>query len=120
MANLIRSAKSVEHQRAARVPHHLSYQFFRSGAGRSLDDLDPALLTALLSASDPRLSENTAQYLGYLDLATLAAFYRLPDYLVSALSHFSILLLFYSFPTVLLYSYRTLTLRISSGFSVVV
>jgi hypothetical protein len=79
MANLTRSAKSgsdwsINELLAYRITiKSLSPdQFFRSGADPSLDHLDPALLTAPPGTSDPQLSENTTQYLGYLDLATVA------------------------------------------------
>jgi hypothetical protein len=79
MANLIRSAKSgndwsINELLAYRITIKslLPDQFFRSGADPSLDHLDPALLTAPPGASNPQLSENTTQYLGYLDLAAVA------------------------------------------------
>jgi hypothetical protein len=79
MANLIRSAKSgsdwsINELLAYRIAiKPLSPdQFFRSGADPSLDHLDPAILTAPAGDSDPQLSENVAQYLGYLDLAAVA------------------------------------------------
>ncbi|KAJ7705483.1 hypothetical protein B0H17DRAFT_1166630 [Mycena rosella] len=46
--------------------------FFRSGATPSLEHLDPNILTAPAGADGPELSDSTARYLGYLDLATRA------------------------------------------------
>ncbi|KAJ7359815.1 hypothetical protein DFH08DRAFT_921823 [Mycena albidolilacea] len=45
--------------------------FFR--ADPSLDHLDPEILTARAGADGPELSDTTARYLGYLDLATHAS-----------------------------------------------
>ena len=45
--------------------------FFQSGADPSLDHLDAAILTSP-NSEDPDLSEASADYLGYLDLATFA------------------------------------------------
>ncbi|KAF8486880.1 hypothetical protein DFH94DRAFT_5043 [Russula ochroleuca] len=76
MANLIRSAKSgsdwsVNELLAYRITiSSLSPdQFFRFEADPSLDHMDPALFTAPPGASDIQLSENTAEYLSYLDIA---------------------------------------------------
>jgi hypothetical protein len=54
------------------IKYILPDQFFRSGADPSLDHLVSALLTAPPGASDPQLSENITEYLGYLDLAAVA------------------------------------------------
>ena len=78
MAQLIRSAKSGSDWTDAEL---LAYNicitqtspdvFFQSGPDPSLDHLDPAILISR-SADEPDLSDTTADYLGYLDLATHA------------------------------------------------
>ncbi|KAJ6611472.1 hypothetical protein B0H10DRAFT_1882648 [Mycena sp. CBHHK59/15] len=80
MANLIRSAKSgsdwtVNELRA----YHITIksispdEFFLFGPDPPLDHLDPAILTTPPGADDLELSDSTARYLGYLDLATNAS-----------------------------------------------
>jgi len=62
MAQFIRSAKSGSKWTA---------RLLQSGSDPSLDHLDPAILTSPVSnVEDPNLSDATADYLGYLDLAT--------------------------------------------------
>ena len=79
MAKFIRSAKSGSDWTDAEL---LAYNisiiptspavFFQSSTEPSLDHLDPAILTSPINADDPNLSNATADYLGYLDLATNA------------------------------------------------
>lgn len=78
MAQLIRSAKSgSDWTEAELLAYNISIKptspvvFFQSGADPSLEHLDPAILTSP-NAEDPNLSEATADYLGYLELATHA------------------------------------------------
>ncbi|TFK29010.1 hypothetical protein FA15DRAFT_691481 [Coprinopsis marcescibilis] len=48
--------------------------FFQHDPDPSLDHLDPSILTSpAIHFDDPNLSESTAEYLGYLDLATRAS-----------------------------------------------
>ncbi|KAJ7888167.1 hypothetical protein B0H14DRAFT_2433638 [Mycena olivaceomarginata] len=76
MANLFRSSKSATDWSVNELlAYHISVKpetFFPSGADPSLDHLDPQILTARAGADCPELSDSTARYLGYLDLATHA------------------------------------------------
>ncbi|KJA26788.1 hypothetical protein HYPSUDRAFT_63566 [Hypholoma sublateritium FD-334 SS-4] len=78
MAQFIRSAKSgSDWTDAELLAYNVSITstspavFFQSDADPSLDHLDPAILTSP-NAEDPNLSAATADYLGYLDLASHA------------------------------------------------
>lgn len=79
MANIIRRAKSgscwtVNELVAYNISIKLlaPHEFFHTGAGPSLDHLDPAILYSPPGSDDPALSNTTAEYLGYLDLANKA------------------------------------------------
>ncbi|KAN0079918.1 hypothetical protein V8E55_009484 [Tylopilus felleus] len=79
MAQLIRSAKSSSDWTDAELlAYNISITptspavFFQSAPDPPLDHLDPAILTSPIYADDPNLSDATADYLGYLDLATHA------------------------------------------------
>ncbi|KAF8135862.1 hypothetical protein K438DRAFT_1911644 [Mycena galopus ATCC 62051] len=79
MAKLIRSAKSGSHWSLnEQLAYHIRVEvvppevFFHSDPNPSLDHLDQAILTASPGADDLELSDSTARYLGYLDLATKA------------------------------------------------
>lgn len=80
MANLIRSAKSgSDWSLNELLAYKISIQFvpaddfFLSATEVSLEGLvDPSVLTLPPGADDPQISKATAQYLGYLDLATSA------------------------------------------------
>ncbi|KAJ7508640.1 hypothetical protein B0H11DRAFT_2169221 [Mycena galericulata] len=81
MANLIRSSKSgCEWSVNELAAYHISVKdvqpemFFRSGAKPSLDHLDPEILTCPPDTEGLELSESTARYLGYLDLANKGSF----------------------------------------------
>jgi hypothetical protein len=79
MAQLMHSAKSGSDWTDAKfLAYNISIiptspaVFFHSSTEPSLDHLDPAILTSPINADDPNLSNATADYLGYLNLATYA------------------------------------------------
>ena len=77
--NFIRSAKSgSDWTDSELLAYNISIiptspaDFFQSSTDPLLDHLDPAILTLPTNADDPDLSNDVANYLGYLDLATNA------------------------------------------------